>query len=59
MPIFTFSRFSLLGRETASIIKYSGYDNSKAATSWLVLYLIYTERLGVSYGNHINIVMPL
>ncbi len=32
-----FPLFSLLDRETPSIIDHSGHDSSRAATSWFVL----------------------
>jgi hypothetical protein len=37
--------------ETASIIEYSGYDGSEAATSKFVLY---GKRFAMLYGNYIR-----
>jgi hypothetical protein len=42
--------------QTASIIEHRGFDSSEAATKVVCAFLIYDERLGMLYGNHINIV---
>ena len=47
---------SLLEKATAPIIENSEYDNSEAATKVVCVFLIYAERPGMLYGNHINIV---
>jgi len=41
--------------EAAFIIEHGGYDSSEAATKVVCAFLIYAERLGMLFGNHIDL----